>query len=114
MMIQMFVKACHSYSKWKVIQLRRAENGQEALHKLNNTDRLPLLVVLDLTMPTLDGPGFLQQRARDPALANIPVIVVSGSRPDEALSEVEVFLQKPIEITRLLESIRQIEAREGA
>jgi CheY-like chemotaxis protein len=92
----------------------QAENGQEALLQLKNTDRLPLVVVLDLAMPILDGRGFLDQRARDRVLASIPVIVVSGSRPDEALSEVEVFLQKPVEITHLLESISQIEASRGA
>ena len=37
-----------------------AENGQEALDKLKHTERLPLVVVLDLAMPILDGRGFLQ------------------------------------------------------
>jgi CheY-like chemotaxis protein len=92
----------------------QADNGQEALHQLKNTDRLPLVVVLDLAMPILDGRGFLKQRARDRVLANIPVIVVSGSRPDKALSEVQLFLQKPVEITRLLESISHIEASRRA
>ena len=87
-----------------------AENGQEALDKLKHTERLPLVVVLDLAMPILDGRGFLQQRAQDRVLTNIPVIIVSGSRPDETLSEVEAFLPKPVEITRLLESINRIEA----
>jgi CheY-like chemotaxis protein len=88
----------------------QAGNGQEALERLKNIDRLPLVVVLDLTMPVLDGRGFLAQRARDHILANIPVIVVSGSRPDEVLADVEVFLQKPVEVVRLLESISHIKA----
>jgi CheY-like chemotaxis protein len=77
---------------------------------LKKVERLPLVVVLDLTMPVLDGRGFLAQRARDRILANIPVIVVSGSKPDEELAEVEVFLQKPVEVVRLLESISHIKA----
>jgi two-component system, chemotaxis family, chemotaxis protein CheY len=89
----------------------QAANGQEALERLKNFDRLPLLIVLDLTMPILDGRGFLEQRARDRILADIPVIVVSGSKPDEVFSDVEAFLQKPVEIVRLLESISHIEAR---
>jgi hypothetical protein len=48
--------------------------------------------------------------ARDHILANIPVIVVSGSKPDEELAEVEVLLQKPVEVVRLLESISHIKA----
>src|SRR5690349_1836609 len=85
-------------------------NEQEALEKLKHVARLPLVVVLDLAMPVLDGRGFLAQRARDHILANIPVIVISGSRPDEVLADVEVFLQKPVEMVRLLESISHIEA----
>jgi CheY-like chemotaxis protein len=77
---------------------------------LKKVERLPLVVVLDLTMPVLDGRGFLAQRARDRILANIPVIVVSGSKPDEELAEVEVLLQKPVEVVRLLESISHIKA----
>jgi CheY-like chemotaxis protein len=88
----------------------QAGNGQEALERLKKVERLPLVVVLDLTMPVLDGRGFLAQRARDRILANIPVIVVSGSKPDEELAEVEVFLQKPVEAVRLLESISHIKA----
>jgi CheY-like chemotaxis protein len=71
-----------------------ARNGQEALERLKKVERLPLVVVLDLTMPVLDGRGFLAQRARDRILANIPVVVVSGSKPDEELAEVEVFFAK--------------------
>ena len=88
----------------------QAGNGQEALEKLKHVARLPLVIVLDLTMPVLDGRGFLAQRARDHLLANIPVIVISGSRPDEGIADVEVFLQKPVEMIRLLESISHIEA----
>jgi two-component system, chemotaxis family, chemotaxis protein CheY len=89
-----------------------AANGQEALDRLRNINCLPSVVLLDLTMPVLDGRGFLAQRARIRTLVTIPVIVVSGSKPDnEILSEVEGFLQKPVEMTRLLEMVRDIEAR---
>jgi two-component system, chemotaxis family, chemotaxis protein CheY len=87
-------------------------NGQEALDRLKNTNCLPSVILLDLTMPVLDGRGFLAQRARTRTLVTIPVIVVSGSKPDhEILSEVEGFLQKPVEMTHLLEIVRDIEAR---
>lgn len=91
---------------YKVVQ---AGNGQEALDTLKKITRLPLAVVLDMAMPVLDGRGFLEQRARDRILAAIPVIVVSGSKPNDKLSNVEAFFQKPVEIARLLESISHIE-----
>lgn len=64
----------------------QAENRQQAIQMLTTVSRLPAVVVLDLSMPILDGHGFLVRRAQDPILAHIPVIVVSGSsRPVEAL-----------------------------
>jgi CheY-like chemotaxis protein len=57
----------------------QAQNGQEAIQMLRKTSRFPSVVVLDLSMPVLDGRGFLYQRAADRILAEIPVIVVSGS-----------------------------------
>jgi CheY-like chemotaxis protein len=90
----------------------QAANGQEALDRLENIDPLPSVIVLDLMMPILDGRGFLAQRARSRTLTNIPVMIVSGNKPDdEALSDVEGFLRKPVGTTRLLEIISEIEAK---
>jgi CheY-like chemotaxis protein len=87
-------------------------NEQEALDTLQNTEPLPSLVVLDLTMPVLDGWSFLRRRSQDQTLADVPVVIVSSNRPDdEVLSGVEEFLQKPVEITRLLGIIGRIETR---
>lgn len=52
----------------------QAANGQEAIDILKNTEPLPALIVLDLTMPVLDGRGFLIQRAQDQTLAEVPVV----------------------------------------
>jgi len=41
------------------------------------------LILLDLLMPRLDGWGFLEQRANDPALARAPVLVWSVAAADE-------------------------------
>lgn len=41
-------------------------------------DRLPDLVVSDLTMPEMDGFALLQELKQDPLTANIPVIIVSA------------------------------------
>jgi len=44
----------------------QAENGQIALDVLKTTPRFPCVVVLDLSMPVLDGREFLRLRASDP------------------------------------------------
>ncbi|MCE9657580.1 MAG: response regulator [Burkholderiales bacterium] len=53
-----------------------AENGRAALEKLRH-ERFDLLL-LDLEMPELDGFGLLEQRAADPDLHAVPVIVTSS------------------------------------
>ena len=54
-----------------------AADGREALDRLR-AGPLPDVILLDLLMPTMDGWEFCERLGRDPALASIPVIVVSG------------------------------------
>jgi two-component system response regulator AtoC len=52
-----------------------AANGQEALAVLRK--QTIDLVVLDLGMPVLDGLGMLRLQRAEPAIANIPVILLT-------------------------------------
>ncbi|MCK7527047.1 MAG: response regulator [Ignavibacteriales bacterium] len=40
--------------------------------------KLPDLIVTDLTMPGIDGFGFVEELKLDPRTKNIPVVVVSA------------------------------------
>lgn len=51
-----------------------AENGEAALQRLN-TGNLPAIILLDLSMPVMDGFAFLRHQAADTRLADIPVVV---------------------------------------
>jgi CheY-like chemotaxis protein len=55
-----------------------AANGSEALRLLDYTQNHPELIFLDLMMPVLDGWGFLAERAKNPLLAEVPVVIVTG------------------------------------
>ena len=57
-------------------EVASADNGRTALEKLRG-ERFDLLL-LDLEMPEVDGFGLLEQRAADPALRELPVIVTSS------------------------------------
>ncbi len=82
----------------------QAENGQIALDVLKTTPRFPCVVLLDLSMPVLDGREFLRRRASDPILRDIPVVVVSGSNPPaEPLPGIDEYLKKPVKFERLIE-----------
>ena len=59
---------------------QEAFNGEEALRLMRS--KRPDLVLLDLIMPGTDGHSVLEQMASDPALADIPVIVISAKGQD--------------------------------
>jgi CheY-like chemotaxis protein len=80
-------------------------DGQEALECLELREQ-PDLILLDLTMPRMDGWEFLEQRQRNPSLAGIPVIVLSAE-DRSAGSRVRClgaddFLSKPVDPEVLL------------
>jgi CheY-like chemotaxis protein len=61
---------------YRVLQ---ATNGQRALALLR--ERQPDVVLLDLIMPGMDGFQVLRAKAQDPAIRDIPVIVISSRDP---------------------------------
>jgi len=85
-----------------------AANGREALDHLRRAD-LPWLILTDLSMPVMNGWQFRQEQQEDPALALIPVVVLSaeGDLPrTAALLGAAGHLTKPVEFDGLLEAIR--------
>jgi CheY-like chemotaxis protein len=54
-----------------------ASNGAEALARLCDGLK-PLLIILDLTMPVMDGWQFRELQLADPALRDIPTIIYSA------------------------------------
>ncbi len=81
----------------------QAGNGRDALRYLRGK-ALPHLIVLDLTMPVMDGWQLHRELQADPSLATIPVVVVSGWHDGEAAVPVPAsrFLRKPFDPTDLL------------
>src|SRR5262249_8915243 len=82
--------------------------GQEALAWLGRGERL-CLILLDLMMPRMNGWQFLEERQRDPALAAIPVVVLSaearsGNAGGRSLGA-DDFLSKPAEPEVLLQVV---------
>jgi CheY-like chemotaxis protein len=88
-----------------------ASQGKEALSTLRHGPR-PDLVILDLMMPVMSGWELREQMLRDPAIASIPTIVVSGDRSDperdESLHAVAT-MAKPFEADKLLSLLAQIQ-----
>jgi CheY-like chemotaxis protein len=83
-----------------------AQNGREALEQLS-LER-PALILLDLMMPVMSGPEFLEEMREDQDSQNIPVLIVSayGEMADESAG-VAGFLRKPVELNTLLTAVRR-------
>ena len=90
--------------------VRAAENGRVALATLREPGaRLPCVILLDLMMPVMDGWAFRAEQLRDPALASIPVIVLTadGNAAEKAaLMNGAGALRKPVELLTLLDAIQ--------
>jgi CheY-like chemotaxis protein len=79
--------------------------GREALTYLKTAAAPPCVIVLDLSMPDMDGLAFRREQSSDPALADIPVVVLSGAGPGmEAEARqlgLHTYLTKPVEAAEL-------------
>ena len=56
-----------------------ANNGEEALHKLNGNNTYPDIIFLDINMPILNGFDTLVQIKKQEKLRHIPVFIYSTS-----------------------------------
>ncbi len=91
-------------------EVKVASDGAEGLQLLRAGLR-PCVILLDLMMPVMDGFAFRREQRADPALTDIPVIVVSGSvrTMDEVCDmNVAAVLPKPINCDRMLGLVAEL------
>ena len=87
--------------------VHEARDGGAALELLTTAPE-PALVILDLEMPVMTGDEVLEAMRKHERLANLPVLVVSGSGRmiDSRRGSVVGFLTKPIDIDRFSKLVR--------
>jgi CheY-like chemotaxis protein len=95
-------------------------DGAEALDYLHrrgkfttNNDGLPVVVLLDLKMPKVDGLEVLRQMKSDPQLKNIPVVMLTSSREEQDLVTsyklgVNAYVVKPVDFGQFVESVKTL------
>jgi CheY-like chemotaxis protein len=84
-----------------------APNGLVALQVLTVEPRASL-VLLDMSMPVMDGETFIRMKNAEPLWAEIPVCVMSADRIRwKELPGVGAYLWKPFEESALMTLIRQ-------
>jgi CheY-like chemotaxis protein len=79
-----------------------AENGMVGLAQARQHQ--PCLILLDLMMPDMDGAEFRRLQVADPAIASIPVVLVSAHAVSEQVAhELGVRgIRKPFSVEELL------------
>ena len=76
--------------------------------------RTPDLVLLDLNLPRVDGRQVLSEIKSDPALAHLPVVVLTTSDLEEDVVasyqlHANAYVTKPVDFGRFIEVVRQID-----
>ena len=92
-----------------------AEHGRHALEQLRDGVR-PCLILLDLTMPVMNGWQFREEQRHDPDLASIPVVVISaGANLPEQVAPLGIrdYIRKPIQLGQLLATVQRYCQDEG-
>src|SRR3954452_10551029 len=83
-----------------------ASNGKQALdYLILDASPPPDLIILDLMTPIVTGWQVLEHLRGDPALARIPVIVVTASSGNKPSGAVKI-LRKPFRLDALFDTVR--------
>ncbi len=108
---RMIIKRCLEIAGFFEVQVREANDGQEALSlaKENPAD----LLITDLNMPNMDGRTLLKHVKASPRLNAIPVLVISSASNDAMEKELVDLgalgvVNKPITPTSVSEALHNI------
>ena len=95
-----------------------ASDGEEALRRLRRQapyqgEPRPDLIFLDINLPRKNGRDVLREIKQDPALASIPVLMLTTSGADSDLqacyrNHANSYLKKPIDFDEFVELVRVV------
>ena len=96
-------------------EVATADNGREGLELVR--DQSPGLVVLDLMLPELDGIEVCRSMRADPAMRDIPVIMLTAKAGDDDVwagwqAGASYYLTKPFDLEELVRYLHHLEAAE--
>ncbi|PMS37052.1 response regulator receiver domain-containing protein [Trinickia symbiotica] len=98
--------------------LHVVEDGVAAMRYLkqrgpNGSAHRPGLIILDLNLPKMSGREVLQELKRDPALSDIPVVVLTTSKAEEDVLRsyglhANCYITKPVDFEKFTDVVRSI------
>jgi CheY-like chemotaxis protein len=96
------------------------DSGQRAINFLFKNDEFagsshlsPLLVLLDLNLPGMDGYQVLEQMKQDERTRRIPVVVLTTTDDDREVAKCydlgcNIYITKPVDYSQFSQAIRKI------
>lgn len=89
-------------------RVAEATNGRQALERLGSF--VPDIIVTDYMMPYMDGIEMVRRIRRDPAFADVPIVLISAALPPAAETDdlIDAALAKPVGIEELLGVIDEL------
>ena len=101
-------------------EVMHVRDGAEALDYLyrrgafaSRSDAQPILMLLDLKLPKVDGLEVLRQIKGDAALKMIPIVMMTSSRQEQDLVRsyelgVNAYVVKPMKFQDFVEAVKQV------
>ena len=93
-------------------------DGEEALeymqkHRLPGDLHVPIVVLLDLRLPKVDGIEVLRQARSDPVWRQVPIVVMTTSRESRDIEAayglgVNSYIVKPVDFLTFTEVVKSI------
>lgn len=95
-------------------------DGAEALDYLYHRGRYlmrapgnPVVILLDLKMPKVDGVEVLRIVKGDPQLSSIPVVMLTSSREEQDLARsyrlgINAYVVKPVDFSQFIDAVKQV------
>jgi two-component system, cell cycle response regulator DivK len=89
-------------------RVSQAKDGAEALRKAN--DLLPDIILMDLSLPDIDGSDVARRLRKDPRTRQIPLVVVTGHAPEnvQGHTHYDGFVIKPCPPDALVEEVARL------
>jgi DNA-binding response OmpR family regulator len=95
-----------AFEGYKVL---KADDGLEALEVVRAHQGEPLLVLLDMMMPRMNGEQFLRTLRAEQRVPDMPVVVLSAmTHRNEAIAGARLCLHKPISYAALMNVVENL------
>ncbi len=105
------------YKVAELIKVRLEEKGYSVVLAYDGEKALELartlkpdLLILDVTMPKLDGDQVYMTLHSEPATKKMPILMLTGLRSEDEIEEMheENIFSKPVQFEKLFDKIKQL------